>query len=88
MGSIHIAWVSQLNRLGSLAAKSVQSPALPLQGIDNVHSSDSLPLGMLSVRDGVADDILQEHLHTYQLRVHTTATTYKMFTFKTPLVSS
>ena len=70
IGSIHIAWVSQLNRLKSLAAKSVQSPALPLQGIDNVHSSDSLPLGMLSVRDGVADDILQEHLHTYQLRVH------------------
>ena len=44
--------------------KSVQSPALPLQGIDNVHSSDSLPLGMLSVGDGIADDILQEHLHT------------------------
>ena len=61
MGPIHIAWVSQLNRLRSLAAKSVQSPALPLQGIDNVHSSDSLPLGMLCVGDSVPDDILKEH---------------------------
>ena len=88
MGPIHIAWVSQLNRLRSLAAKSVQSPALPLQGIDNVHSSDSLPLGMLSVRDGVADDILQEHLHTHQLRVHSMPQQEKISTFKTLLVSS
>ena len=79
MGLIHIE---------SLAAESVQSPALPLQGTDNVHNSDSLPLAMLSVRDGVADDILQEHLHTYRLHVHTTPQPEKMFTFKTPLVSS
>ena len=71
-----------------LSSKAIQSASLPLQGIDNVHGSDGLPLGVLGVGDGVADDILQEHLHTYQLRVHTTATTYKMFTFKTPLVSS
>ena len=62
MGPIHIAWVSQLNRLRSLAAKSVQSPALPLQGIDNVHSSDSLPLSMLSVGDSISDDIFEENL--------------------------
>ena len=44
------------------AAEAVQGPALPLEGIDNVHGSDSLSLGMLSVGDSVADDILQEHL--------------------------
>merc|ERR1711872_672370 len=44
------------------AAEAVQGPALPLEGIDNVHSSDGLPLGMLSVGNSVADDILQEHL--------------------------
>ena len=44
--------------------ETIQSPALPLESVDDVHGSDSLPLGMLSVGDGVADDILQEHLHT------------------------
>ena len=45
-----------------LSAKAVQGPALPLQSIDHIHSSDSLPLGMLCVGDSVADDILQEDL--------------------------
>ena len=67
MGLVHIAWVGQLNRLGFLATESVQGPALPLQSIDDVHGSDGLPLGMLSVGDGVADDVLQEHLHAHQL---------------------
>ena len=40
-----------LSRLGSkrLTSESVQSPALPLQGVDDVHSGDGLPLGMLGV---------------------------------------
>jgi len=42
--------------------ETIQGPALPLESVDDVHGSDSLPLGMLSVGDGVADDILQEHL--------------------------
>ena len=46
------------------ATETIQSPALPLKSVDDVHGSDSLPLGMLSVGDGVTDDILQEHLHT------------------------
>merc|ERR1712071_673350 len=33
-----------------------------LEGIDDVHSSDRLPLGVLGVGDGIADDILQEDL--------------------------
>ena len=44
--------------------ETIQGPALPLESVDDVHGSDSLPLGMLSVGDGVTDDILQEHLHT------------------------
>ena len=35
---------------------------MPLEGIDNIHGGDSLPLGMLSVGDSVTDDILQEDL--------------------------
>ena len=50
------------------AAEAVQGPALPLEGIDNVHSSDGLPLGMLSVGNSVADDILQEHLYAQHMQ--------------------
>merc|ERR1719300_48630 len=45
-----------------LAPKAVQGATLPLEGIHNIHSSNRLPLGMLSVGDCVPDDILQEHL--------------------------
>lgn len=45
-----------------LTAESVQSPALSLQSIDNVHGGDGLPLGVLSVGDGITDDVLEEHL--------------------------
>ena len=72
----------------SLTAESVEGTSLSLQCVDHIHGSDSLPLGMLSVGDGVADDILQEHLHTHQLLMHKTLPQLKMFTFKTPLVSS
>ena len=47
---------------GCLASEAVQSASLPLQGIDHIHSGDGLPLGVLSVGDSVADDILQEDL--------------------------
>ena len=45
------------------AAKAVQGPALPLQGIHHVKGGDSLAPGMLGVGDCIPDDILQEHLH-------------------------
>merc|ERR1719175_265841 len=35
---------------------------LPFEGINNIHSSDCLPLGVLGVGDGVPDDILKEYL--------------------------
>ena len=53
-----------------LTSESVQSTALSLQSIDNVHGSDSLPLGVFSVGDSIPDDILKENLqHTTSLLV-------------------
>ena len=45
-----------------LSSKVVEGPALPLEGVHHVHGSDSLPLGVLSVGDGVLDGIFQEDL--------------------------
>merc|ERR550517_2349027 len=45
-----------------LSSKAIQSTPLPLESIDNIHSSNGLPLGMLGVGDGVPDHVLQEHL--------------------------
>ena len=45
-----------------LTAKAVEGAALPLQSIDHIHGSDSLPLGVLSVGDSVPDDVLKENL--------------------------
>jgi len=46
----------------SLAAEAVEGASLPLEGVDDVHGGDGLPLGVLGVGDGVADDVLKEHL--------------------------
>ena len=46
----------------SLSAETVEGPALSLERVHHVHGSDGLPLGMLRVGDGIADDILQEDL--------------------------
>jgi len=50
------------NYLPELSAEAIQSPPLPLQGIDHIHGSDSLPLGMFSVGDRIPDHVLEEHL--------------------------
>ena len=42
----------------SLASETVQGAALTLQSVDHVHRGDGLPLGVLGVGDGVADDVL------------------------------
>ena len=47
---------------GSLTSESVEGTSLPLEGIDNIHSGDSLPLGMFSVGDSITDDIFKEDL--------------------------
>ena len=49
-------------RAGCLAAESVESTALALQSVDNVHGSDGLSLSVLRVGDSVTDDVLQEDL--------------------------
>lgn len=46
----------------SLTSESVECASLSFQGVDDVHGGDCLPLGMLSVGDGIADDVLQEYL--------------------------
>ena len=48
--------------MGSLTSESVESAALPLEGVDDVHGGDGLPLGVLGVGHGVTDDVLEEHL--------------------------
>ncbi len=45
-----------------LTAESVQSTALAFEGVDDVHGSHGLPLGMLGVCDSITDDVLKEHL--------------------------
>jgi len=45
-----------------LTSESVKGTSLTLQSIDNIHSGDCLPLGMLGVGDGVTDDVLKEYL--------------------------
>jgi hypothetical protein len=47
---------------GCLTAESVQGAALALERVDDVHGGDRLALGVLRVRDRVADDVLQEDL--------------------------
>src|SRR5699024_12410610 len=38
------------------------SDLLAFQSVDDVHGGDGLALGVLSVGDGIADHVLQEHL--------------------------
>jgi hypothetical protein len=45
-----------------LTAESVQSATLALERVDDVHGGDGLALGVLRVRDRVADDVLEEDL--------------------------
>ena len=46
----------------ALASEAVQGASLPLQGVNHIHGGHRLPLGVLRVRDGIADHVLQEHL--------------------------
>ncbi|XP_055611520.1 uncharacterized protein LOC129758101 [Uranotaenia lowii] len=57
--------IDRINPASSLTSETVQSASLSLQGIDDVHSSDGLALGVFSVGDSVTDHVFQEHLqHT------------------------
>ena len=48
--------------LDNLTAESVEGTSLALEGVDNVHGGDGLPLGVLGVCHGITDDILKENL--------------------------
>lgn len=58
--TVECLWV--LCWIESLTTESVEGSALALEGIDNIHGGDSLPLGMLSVGDSITDDVLKEDL--------------------------
>jgi len=45
---------------GALAAEAVQSLALALQRIDDIHGRDRFASCVLRVSDGVSDDVLEE----------------------------
>jgi hypothetical protein len=45
-----------------LTTETIQSPALTLEGVDDIERGDGLALGVLSVGDGVTDDTLEEGL--------------------------
>ncbi|XP_021052612.1 histone H3-like centromeric protein cpar-1 [Mus pahari] len=60
-------------RQRSLASEAVEGAALALESVHHIHGGDGLALGVLSVGDCVADDVLQEHLqHTTGLLVDET----------------
>jgi hypothetical protein len=43
-----------------LASEAVKSAALSLESVDYVEGSHSLPASVLSVGDGISDDVLEE----------------------------
>lgn len=45
-----------------LTTETVESASLPLEGVDDVERGDGLALGVLGVRDGIADYALEEGL--------------------------
>ena len=46
----------------NLTTEPVEGTALSLEGVDDVHGSDCLPLGVLGVGDGITNDVLKEDL--------------------------
>ena len=51
----------------NLATETVERATLALEGVNHVHGSDGLALGVLSVGDSVPDNILKENLHNQGL---------------------
>ena len=45
-----------------LTSESVQSTSLAFKSVDDIHSCDGFPLGVLGVCDGVTDNVFQENL--------------------------
>ena len=60
--SVRLLWLAERRGRRSLVAEAVEGAALPLEGVDDVKGSDGLAAGVLSVGDGVTDDVLEEDL--------------------------
>jgi len=43
-----------------LSTETVKGSALPLESVDDIERGNSLSLGVLSVGDGVSDDVLED----------------------------
>lgn len=55
--------IQETNKSNSKStAESVKGPSLPLESIHNIHRRDGLPPGVLSIGDGITNDILEEDL--------------------------
>ena len=60
---IRIEFAELISRAGScLTTETVESAALALERIDDIHGGDGLSLGMLTIGDGVTDHVLEEDL--------------------------
>jgi hypothetical protein len=46
----------------SSAAEAVEGAALSLESVDDIHSRNGLPAGVLRVGDGISDDVFEERL--------------------------
>ena len=44
-----------------LTSESVQGASLAFQGIDDIHSGDGLPLGVLGVGNSISDHVFEEN---------------------------
>ena len=51
-----------IDRTPDLSSESVECTSLTFQGVDHIHSSDSLSLCMLAVCNSITDDVLEEDL--------------------------
>ncbi len=51
-----------MHGLSRSTTEAVDSSALSLEGVDDVHSGDGFSSGVLSVGDGISDDTLEESL--------------------------
>ena len=57
-----IVRVENTKRERCLTSETVQSTSLPLEGVDYIHSGDSLPLRVLGICNGITNYILKENL--------------------------
>ena len=53
---------NQVRSRACLSTKAIQSLALALDGVDDVHGSHGLATSVLGVGDGITNDILEEDL--------------------------